>query len=325
MLKLRAAFSQNPRIEPLLDGTVKPAGIELEFELGVPGAMFERHLRDDAFEVFEFSISDYLIIRQRPDSGKWSWTAIPIFLRPREFLALDTYVHVDSGIESFADLRGKRFGVPDFNMTAALWMRAMVRHLYGIQAHDVSWYVGRSLEHSHGALLGIDREPPPGLSLTWLNEDGGLNRLLHAGEIDAAYGTTEEPLFEGPELRQLLPDRGLGWMEEFHRSTGFTPLNHTVALQRRLVEREPWVAGALYEAFEASKQDAYRRDPRAALLFPDHDPGRQRSVFGDDPYRSGLGANRSMLQMAAEQSHAEGLTPAVADVDELFWESVRGT
>jgi len=58
MLKLRGAFSQNPRLVPLLDGTVKPEGIEIEWEMGAPGPMFHHHLKENDFDVFEFSISD---------------------------------------------------------------------------------------------------------------------------------------------------------------------------------------------------------------------------------------------------------------------------
>lgn len=330
MLKLRGAFSQNPRLVPLLDGTVKPDGIEISFELGTPGAMFHRHLKDNEFDVFEFSISDYLIAREKQPS-KWDWTAIPVFLS-RAFLALNTRVNVSSGIGSFRDLRGKRYGMPDFTMTAALWLRAMVRELYGIRPQDVEWYNGRPLSISHGTQLGIDQEPPPELRIVWLQDTRALDRMLHAGEIDAAYGEGAEgvvPITEGSNVRRLFEeDHGRSFVEEFYRKTGFTPVNHTVALQRRLVEKDPWVAVALFEAFERSKQEAYRRARQAQaayLLFPGDEFERQAAIYGSDPYPSGLGANRRMLAMAARESFDEGLTRKLANVDDLFWETVRGT
>ena len=99
-------------------------------------------------------------------------------------------------------------------------------------------------------------------------------------------------------------------------------------MQRRILEREPWVAMALYEAFERSKREAYRRarEAQAAyLLFPGDDFDQQAAVFGDDPYPSGLAANRRMLAMAGQESFEEGLIKQPPDVDSLFWDTVRST
>ncbi|MBM2812853.1 MAG: 4,5-dihydroxyphthalate decarboxylase [Chloroflexi bacterium] len=324
MLKLRVAHHEVPHLLPLLDGTVRPEGIDLDFELGQPGSLFHRHMDTNEFDVFEFSISDFLIIRDRPQMAHLDWTGIPIFYS-RAFLGLNTVVNVNAGIESFADLGGKCFGIPDFTMTAGLWLRAMLDSLYGIRAQDIGWYVGRSRETSHGVQMGLDEDPPPGLQLTWLENFSVLNRMLHAGQIQAAYGATEDPIEPGPAIRPLLRDGGREFVGSFFRKTGFTPVNHVLVMQRRIAESEPWVPMALYEAFERSKQEAYRRNPPSAALFTGDDLDAQLSFYGSDPYPSGLSANRSMLKMAARQSLAEGLTRKLADVDGLFWESVRGT
>ena len=325
MLKLRGAFSQNPRLTPLLDGTVKPEGIEIDWELGSPGPMFHHHLKDNDFDVFEFSLSDYMIVQDRPKLRERGWTALPIFYS-RAFLALNSYVNTHSGVETFADLRGKSFGIPDFTMTAGLWMRAMIKELYGFGPQEVTWYNGRPYEESHGVLMGIDQDPP-GVQIVWLQRGDEINEKLHSGEIAAAYGDQiTVPLKEGPNVKRLFDDRGRSWIEEFFAKTGFTPVNHTVVLQRRIAEQEPWVPEALYDAFERSKQEAYRRSTKEAyLLFPDLDPDTQAATFGRDPFPSGLTNNRRMLEMAAEESFEEGLTHQRANVDELFWETVRGT
>lgn len=325
MLRLRGAFSQNQRLAPLLDGTVKPEGIEIEWELGHPGPMFHRHLKDNAFDVFEFSLSDYMIVQDRPYLRERGWTALPIFLS-RAFLALNTYVNIHSGIQTFADLKGKSFGLPDFTMTAGLWMRAMINELYGVRPQEVAWYNGRPHEKSHGVLMGL-HDDPPRVSLTWLDRGEAVNEMLHTGQIAAAYGDTlDVPITEGPNIAKLFGDGGRAFVKDFYRKAGFTPVNHTVVLQRRICEQEPWAAMALFEAFERSKQEAYRRSPQQAyLLFRGIDRDEQDATFGLDPFPSGLGANRAMLKMAAQQSFEEGLTHQPADVDGLFWESVRAT
>ena len=321
MLKLRCAFSENPRVAPLADGTVQPRDCELTFEQDHPGAWFERHLREGGLDVFEFSIAHYLITKDRP-RPEWDWIALPLYLSKGLF-SLQARVRRDAAITQPTDLRGKRFGIPDFTMTAGLWFRAMMRELYGLQPNEVRWFVGRSRAQSQGVRLGLDERPlPSGISLTWLYEAGSLDRLLRAGELDAAFASTEDPIREGDEqLQPLFPDAGRQVVQRFFERRGFVPPNHTVLMQRRLAEEHPWLPAALYEAFEQSKQEAYRRDPRARSIFPDDPPGR----FGDDPYPSGLAANRATLQMAAEQEVLEGTIGKPPDVDSLIQESLRGT
>jgi 4,5-dihydroxyphthalate decarboxylase len=325
MLQLRGTFSPNPRLEPLLDGAVKPEGIEVQFESGQAGELHERHLRDNAFDVFEFSISHYMMTREHP--GKWEWTALPIFFS-KAFMTLVAQVNVNSGIETAADIKGKRFGVPDYSMTAALWFRAMLRALYGTRTADNSWVIGRTKEHSHAALIGIDEEDlPKSIPISWATRRGEINELLQAGRIDVAYPAGEEVALDTStgKLRALFPDGGRAFVQAFVEKTGFAPVNHTVVVQRRIVEENPGAAEALFDAFERSKQEAYRRNPSAAALFPRQPLAGQADVFGADPFPSGVKANLPMLQMATGQSVEDGLAPKPIDVEELFWPSLRST
>jgi len=310
---------------PLVDGTVKPEGIEITFESGQAGELHERHLRENAFDVFEFSISHYMLSKLRP--GKWEWTALPVFMS-KAFMTLNALANVRSGVDSPADLKGKKFGVPDYSMTAALWFRAMLRQLYDCHTSDVAWYIGRTKQHSHASLLGIDEDDLPGnISITWPNKPGVLNELLLSGGIDAAYPAGDEVALDAssPAVKPLFPDGGRAFVEEFVKQTGFAPVNHTVVIQRRVLEKDPWVAESLFEAFERSKQEAYRRDPSAACLFPKQPLEGQADVFGADPFPFGVSANLPMLKMAAEQHVEDGLSPSPVKMDELFWESLRGT
>lgn len=325
MVRLRAAHSNNPRLQPLLDGSVTPTGIELDFTIIGPQQLFHHQLTENDFDVFEFSISSYLITKDRPGGQqRWNWVGIPIFLS-RAFLSLNTYVHVDSGIESFADLRGKRFGVPDYNMTAALWMRAMIQDLYGVRPQEMTWYVGRGEGQSHGLALGVDKDPPKDVPIHWVGVPGKLAEMLISGEIDATFATEAAAVTESPRARPLFRDGGRQFVAEFVRKDGFTPVNHTLLVQQRVVEEHPWVPEALFDAFERSKQEAYRRDRSTRMLFKGDDEEEQAALFGADPYPSGLKANRAMLQRGLQQSLSEELIHAPIDIDSLWCESLRGT
>ena len=163
MLTLKGAFSTNPRSVPLVDGAVQVKGVDIHWETTFknPGELFAAQLRDNAFDVFEFSISDYVNVRSRP-SARWQWTAIPIFLS-RALLQLNTWVNVQSGITGAGDMKGKRLAVADYTQTAFVWFRAMVDRLYGIQGRDIAWYNGRIGNESHSVLLGLQDDPPPGV------------------------------------------------------------------------------------------------------------------------------------------------------------------
>lgn len=325
MVKLRAAHSNNPRLEPLRDGTVQATGIEFEWETMSPQPLFHHQLTTNDFDVFEFSISSYMISRDRdPDRQRWDWVGVPIFLS-RAFLCLNTYINTNSGMESFADLKGKRFGIPDFNMTAGLWMRAMIQDLYSVRPQDVTWYVGRGPDQSHGIALGLDSDPPADVPIKWDEGQGRLLDLLVAGDIDATYPDGGATVPEVPHVRRLFADGGRAFVADYVRQRGFTPVNHTLAVQRRVVEEHPWVPEALFDAWEKSKQESYRRDRANGMLFRGDDYDAQVAAFGADPYPSGLKANRAMLERGAAQSLQEGMVRKPVDVDALWAESLRGS
>jgi len=163
-LRLTIGFSDNPRVQPLKDGTVKPQNIELGFVTLDPSTLFQRNLFYDEFDVSEMSISETLLARERTDGKKWDWSALPIFLsRGHHWPYL--YVSTASGIASLADMRGKRIGVPDYDMTAALWFRNTLEDLYGIEPKTMSGSTGAP-RSSAMAVLWVSTRRDPLASLT---------------------------------------------------------------------------------------------------------------------------------------------------------------
>lgn len=342
-LKLTVGFSPNPRIQPLIEGAVKPQNIELDFVLSHPGELFYRNLKYDEFDVFEMSISDYLISRERREKGRWQWSALPVFLS-KAFMWLNLFVHTGAKINQLGDLKGKRVGIPDYPMTAALWMRILLKELYGVKPTDIFWHVGRLKELSHGGLLGLDRNPPPGISLSWLTEEQTFDLMLDRGELDAAYGFLPGPGGEksfrsidryggtpidgNPRIKKLFKDGGRGVIVEYVKRTGVIPANHMVAVQNRLLEENPWVALELYKAFQRSKEAAYeraRQSEGAFYLFPGEDRQRQAAIFGIDPYPLGLRDNKKMLETVFQSSSEEGLTNRTATAEDIFYRTTLDT
>jgi 4,5-dihydroxyphthalate decarboxylase len=343
MLNLKVGVTKNPRFEPLIDGAVKSAKCNLAITVTTPPELFYRNLKNDEFGVFEMSISEFLITRERSKGDRWQWCALPIF-PAKAFVWLGLYINMASGIHTLADLRGKRVGVPDYVMTAALWFRVFLRELHGIEPNEISWFIGRTKDLSHGGLLNIDARPPADVSLTWLTAEETFDKMLDRGEIDTAYGFAPRhdpklfslnidryggtPLEGNPRIGKLFADGGCAVIQAFFQKTGVVPANHVIVAQRRLVDQNPWLAAEVLQLFAASKQTAYERNnfgSPAYLYFESLRRAEQTALYGDDPFPFGIAKNRRMLEMLFRSSHEQGLTQNRAKIEEVFYPALLDT
>jgi 4,5-dihydroxyphthalate decarboxylase len=323
-MKLRAGHSPNPRLQPLVDGTIKVEGVELEWEFDHPGALFHRQLVEDCYDVFEFSIADYFVVSTRREQfAHLEWQALPVFMSKPLGLLINFHAHESAGVRTFADLGGKSLGVPDYGMTAAVWLRIMLRTLYGVGAKDLTWYNARPSDKRHGRVLGIDQNPTPGLKLINLERDGELNELIQRGEVKIGLADSNSVCIdETPSVRVFsTPAVVMDAVAALYKARGVTPVNHTLAVKKRVLQDDPGLARRLYEAFEASKQEAYRRAREGAagyLLFPELAFGDQGKLIGEDPFPFGMQEGRRILEHIAEQLQLDGLIQQQPDLDRLW-------
>jgi 4,5-dihydroxyphthalate decarboxylase len=343
-LRLTVAFTDNPRVQPLKEGAVKAENINLEFVTVDAGLLFYRNLKYDEFDVSEMSISETLLARERSDGTRWDWSALPVFLS-RGHVWPNLYVNTASGIEHLGDLKGKRIAAPDYDMSAALWMKITVQDLYGIEASDNIWYNGRTKELSHGGALGMDEDGPVGVTLHWLTPDQTMDVMLDRGEIDACtairpggritagdptvidrYGGT--PITGNPRIRKLLADDGKQVVYDYYRKTGFFHCNHHVIVQNRILRRHPWVALELYKAFQRSKEIALERartHQASYLYFPGTDFQEQAKVLGEDPYPLGIRAMGKNMERAIQGSLEQGLLRNKLRLEDIYYRTTLDT
>ena len=343
MMDLKLGLTKNPRFEPLIDGSVKSDKVNLNIHVTTPPELFFKNLKNDEFDIFEMSISEFLITREQAQAGRWQWQALPIF-PAKAFVWMTLYVNTGVGIQSICDLEGKRVGIPDYVMTAGLWFRIILHTLCGIRPNDLSWFIGRVPELSHGGFLGSASRPRAGVSATWLTSSQSFDVMLDHGEIDAAYGFAPRhdpklmtlnidryggtPLEGNPRLRKMFADGGLSVVEAFHKKTGIVPANHLIVAQRRLLEQNPWLAQEIFRLFSESKRMAYRRGNFAGpayLYFEHSDRAGQEAMVGADPFPFGIKANRHMLETLFQNSNAEGLTQHLARIEEVFCANLLDT
>jgi 4,5-dihydroxyphthalate decarboxylase len=310
-LQLTLACGPYDRTQALRDGSVKPDGIELTYLAQQPAEIFWRMLQYQEFEVAELSMSNYLSTVAGVDSP---FIAIPVF-PSRMFRHSFIFVNTEKGIAEPKDLAGKIAGVPEYSMTAAVWIRGMLEDEYGIAPSTIRWVQGRP-----------PRVPvhPEGVAITQAPAGHELTDMLDSGEIDFLV-TSDNPLCfrrGSPRVRRLFPNYK-ELEQAYFRRTNIYPIMHTVVIRRDVYQAHPWVALSLYEAFAAAKERCFELlhatgSCKASLAWLQADLEEEQALFGPDPWPYGVDSNRPTLEALVSYVHEQGLTKGLLKVDELF-------
>jgi len=306
------------RMKALQTGLVSAPGIDLNYVVLGVRELFRRQAQYAEFESSDMSVSTMTMLVSR---GVDTFVGVPVF-PSRHFRHRQVYVNTGAGIERPEDLAGKRVGVPEYQMTAALWIRAFLQHDYGVAPPDVRWFYGGLNTADYAERLRHDA--PPGVSLEPIPPDRTLSELLDAGELDAVTASQPPRAFrEGsPNVARLFPDyRPVE--REYYERTGFYPIMHMVAVRRDVYEANRWVPVSLLEGMAESRRHAYEQ-----MHDPDVPPighpwwhaelEELDRLFGGDPYPYGFEANRKILEAMTTYSYEQGLSARKVDPAELF-------
>ncbi len=309
-LNLTLACGNYDRTRALMDGTVQAEGVELNYLPLIPGETFWRMLNNEEFDVSEMSLSSYTILRSRGDDR---FIAIPVF-PSRIFRHSGIYINADAGIEKPEDLKGKRIGVGDYQMTAAVWVRGLLQDDYRIRPTDMQWVVGKSVQ---------DVELPADLTLT-LTQESTAEILLEQGEIDALISVMIPRSLNRPtsKVRRLFPN----YREvetDCYRRTQIFPIMHTLVLRTELYQAHPWLAISLYKAFVRAKELCYTRLYDTDALFTTlpwliDDIESTRQLMGEDYWDYSLTGSLPTLKALTRYLYEQGLTKSRVNPEDLF-------
>ena len=305
-LKLTIAISPWDRINPLLTGEVKHEGITLEHHNIPLQDIWRRQLQDNEFDISEMSMSFTL---QAIPLG-WDYRVLPVF-HNRTFSYVNTMIRLGSGIRQDhpEDMIGKRVGVVDYQMTAALWTRGILEHEFGVAPRGVEWFQGRPDPAIPGQTEPF--RPPEGVVIN--PPPNNLEQLMADGTLDAMYSvhpSTSGPLADRSRFVPLFAD-GVAESERYYARTGIFPAHHATIVRKSMLDAHPWAAKSLLDAFiEAQRLTMERamKEPPSVLVFSREMMERQRETFGDNPYAYGLAANATTIDLVQTFAVEHGMT-----------------
>ncbi len=301
-LRLGCVFSD--RIEALLDGRVQPDGYDLDVRICQAQALFRDVLTTRTHDIAEMSLGAHV---SAIAAGQNDYIGLPVF-PSRAFRHSNIYIRADAGIETPADLAGKRIGVMDYTQTAGIWVRGLLEDEYGVTRQSIQWVTGglnTPLAKSR-MVLNVPAD------IRMERTTGTLDALLKSGEIDAIMSPQAPQGFRDghPNIRRLFADYRQVETDWFQR-TGLFPIMHCAIVKRSLIAADPLLSGKLLAAFgkalDLAITDIDHRD-YAKIALPWLMPHAEtvRETIGG-PWSYGLETNAAVLKTFLRYCQADGL------------------
>lgn len=316
-LKLSVAIGNYDRMRPLIDGDVQIDAVDPQFMLLEPEEIFFRAFRHADFDITEISMSSYCV---KTAAGTSQYIAVPVF-PSRAFRHTAVYVRTDR-IRTPADLKGKRIGLPEYQLTANVWVRLFLAQDFGVWPEDVTWVRG-GYEQA-GRVEKINLELPTGVHLENAPAGATISQMLADGELDAVIGPRAPSCYQrgAPNIGYLFPDPQAAATDWFKRTRIF-PIMHLLGVRRELADAHPWLPYALVKAFGQAKDRALEHlgdtsATKITLPFVEEQLEATRRLMGVDFWSYGLDDNRHVLEAFLGQHHAEGLSSRLLTPEELF-------
>jgi 4,5-dihydroxyphthalate decarboxylase len=317
-LKLSLAMGDYDRTRPIVDGRVKIDGVDPTCMLLSPEEMFFRAFRHQAFDVSELSLSSYSISVARGDPH---YVAIPVFLS-RAFRHTSIYIRTDKGINKPEDMRGKRIGIAEYQLSANVWVRGILEDAYGVKPSEIAWVRGGMNTPGRPEKIKVDL--PEDIRIEAAPDGATLNEMLMDGSIDGFIGPRAPMCFdEGFDKVDRLFADTISAAEAWYRDTRVFPIMHVLGVRRSLAQANPFLPGALLKAFSNAKSlaQAALADTSATKVtmpFVEDNLRRASTLIGSDIWTYGVAGNRETLETFLDYHFRQGLSPRKVEVDELF-------
>lgn len=316
-LQLSVAMGDYDRTRALLDGRVQIDGVAPVYMTLSPEEIFFRAFRNTEFDISELSLSSYLV---KASQDACPYVAVPVFLS-RAFRHTSIYVRRDR-IKKPEDLKGKRIGIPEYQLTAIVWARSILQDDYGVNPSDVTWVRGGIDEP--GRPEKIKLQLPPDVRMEDAPQGDTISAMLDRGDIDGFIAPRPPggAAATNPDVGWLFPDP-TAVAKDYYKRTRIFPIMHVVGVRKELAAKHPWLPAAVLKAFEQSKkaglvQLADTSATKVTLPFVEEQIKAARETMGEDYWSYGVAPNLPTLQAFLKHHHSQGLSKRLMSVDELF-------
>jgi 4,5-dihydroxyphthalate decarboxylase len=316
-VKLTIATTDYDHFRDFRLGFVQAEGVDHTWLTLGHHEVFARFTLNREWDVSELSFAKFMTQITRENSDI---VGLPVICS-RLFRFSSFYVNTKSGIKTAEDLKGKKIGSPEWAHSAAVYMRGWLHNDVGVKLTDVHWYQAGA--NDAGRVEKVELNLPKGMKLTRVS-DKSLSEMLAAGEIDCAIIARPPTSFlQGhPDVVRLFPNF-LEMEEEYFEKTKVWPIMHIIALQKHIVDENPWIARNLYNAFLESKRRSIERllDPavsRYPLAWMPQYARKMRDMFGGDSFPYGIEENRPTLEQLALYAYQQGIAHKHPKPEDLF-------
>jgi 4,5-dihydroxyphthalate decarboxylase len=318
MLSLTMACGNYDRTRAIIDGRVRVEGCEVNYIPLEPEEVFFRAARHEEFDVAELSFNSYILQTSRNESR---YIGIPAFVS-RCFRHSMIYVRTDRGIREPADLRGKVVGVPEYQLTALVWMRGILKEEYGINPSEIHWRSGGQEQPGRKERARINL--PKEIDLQPIPQGETLVSRLMAGELDAVMTARAPSCFlnGAPEVDRLFPNHR-EVEKAYYKKTGLYPIMHLIGIRKALAERYPWLPVSVFKSFVQAKAAAMYdlrtlAAPNLMLPWTEAETLETMALMGKDFWRYGVWENQREIETLARYSHEQALAERRVAIEEMF-------
>jgi 4,5-dihydroxyphthalate decarboxylase len=321
-LSLSMAVCDYDRTKALFDGRVRIEGCDTNALIIEPEEAFHRAFRDQDFDITEISLSSHTMTTARGDNP---YVAIPAFVS-RVFRHSGIYIRTDRDINTPADLSGKIIGVPEYQITANVWIRGILQDEYGVDPASIRWRRGGTEQPGRNERSPI--QLPPEIEIRQIPADQSLSMMLESGELDAVFSARAPSCVTrgAPNVARLFPN--FREVEgDYFRRTGIFPMMHMIGIRKSLAEKYPWLPVSVYKAFVEAKRISMEQMKDIGQLWTSlpwsvAEYESTVALMGKDYWSYGVAENYHALDTLTRYSFEQHLSKRKVAVEELFAPSV---
>jgi 4,5-dihydroxyphthalate decarboxylase len=306
------------RTWPLIAATIRVEGAELDWKIYPPEEVFMRGMLGGEFDIAEMSFSSYILQVHR---GEAAYTALPIFVS-KKFRHGAIYVRSDAGITSPEQLKGRRIGLPEYQLTANVWVRGILADEYGVGPEDVEWVIGGIEDAGREEKIPVNL--PARIRARKIGPGETLWAMMTRGELEAIVAPRAPRAFltGDPRVKRLFRD--VKSIEQgYFKKTGVFPPMHIVGIRNDVLDQNPDLPRRLFNAFEKAKRHALEELHQVAydyamLPWLGEHLRETEAVMGADYWQYGFANNRKVIELMCRYSNEQGITERHLTPDELF-------